>query len=104
MLERIGQQMFNVVDLDSHEVRADFSLEGFVGKAAMVHFSMHPDNPPQYSMKLAREVTDSVLQEWSEPESGSPFLYTLYGLTPVTNRAACVFVQRCGFKKIGILP
>lgn len=104
MIERLGRACFNVVNQERAEVIAEFTLEGFVGKAAMVHFSMHPGNTPQYSLKLAREVTDSILTTWSEPINGSPFLYTLYGLTPVTNRAACAFVQRVGFKKLGILP
>jgi len=104
MLGRIGLLSFNVVDVERAAIVADFSLEGFVGKAAMVHFSMHPDNPPQYSMKLAREVTDDILNIWCESGSDSPFLYTLYGLTPVTNRAACAFVRRVGFRKIGTLP
>lgn len=101
----LGQTMYMVYDNDLKELRAEFALTNFTGKAAMVHFSMHPDNPPQQSMHYARAVTDQVLNEWHERDNPSvPFLYSLYGLTPVTNRAACAFVRRVGFKKVGTLP
>ena len=96
---------FNVFDPERNELTAEFALTSFTGKAAQVHFSMHPDNKPQYSMMLAREVTDKILNEWSEQEHpDAPFLYSLFGLTPVTNRPACAFVRRVGFKKVGTLP
>jgi len=107
ILSEHGKTMFNVVDLMLKPARivSDFALTNFTGKAAMVHFSMHPDNSPQQSMHLARTVTDQVLNVWGEQgKPDTPYLYSLYGLTPITNRAACAFVQRVGFKKVGILP
>ena len=98
------QTMFMVWDTDLKEIRAEFALTNFTGKAAMVHFSMHPENRPQQSMHYARAVTDQVLNEWRDSTEDAPYLYALYGLTPVTNRAACAFVRRVGFKKIGTLP
>lgn len=87
-----------------NRVVAEFSLTGFTGKSAQVHFSMHPDNSPQESMHYARTCTDSVLHEWFDGnDAEEPFLYSMYGLTPVPNRAACAFVRRVGFKKIGVL-
>lgn len=105
MQSPLGQTMFLVWDRQHREFRAEFALTNFTGKSAMVHFSMHPENPPQQSMHYARAVTDEVLNVWHERENPSvPYLYSLYGLTPVTNRAACAFVQRVGFRKIGTLP
>lgn len=105
MVENIGAQMYNVYDPDTEKLVADFALTNFTGKAAQVHFSMHPDNSPQYSMHLARTVTDDILDIWGELENpDTPYLYSLYGLTPVPNRAACAFVRRVGFKRIGTLP
>jgi hypothetical protein len=105
LMSHNGVSMFMVWDHILKDLRAEFALTNFTGKAAMVHFSMHPDNEPQRSMHYARTVTDIVLNEWGEKDNPSaPFLYALYGLTPVTNRAACAFVQRVGFKKTGILP
>jgi hypothetical protein len=84
---------------------AEFTLTNFTGKAAMVHFSMAPENSPQESMHYARATTDIVLNEWGDGDQpDAPFLYSLYGLTPTTNKAACAFVRRVGFKKVGILP
>ena len=105
LMSQCGRFMFMIYANDTKELRAEFTLTNFTGKAAMVHFSMHPENTPQQSMHYARAVTDIVLNEWSEKDKPSaPFLYSLYGLTPVTNRAACAFVRRVGFKKIGNLP
>ena len=96
---------FNVFDPERNGLTAEFALTSFTGKAAQVHFSMHPDNKPQYSMMLAREVTDTILNDWREQgKPDTPFLYSLFGLTPVTNRPACAFVRRVGFKKVGTLP
>lgn len=105
LVSQNGPSMFMVFDTGLKEIRAEFALTNFTGKAAMVHFSMHPENEPQRSMHYARTVTDQVLNEWGEKDNPSvPYLYALYGLTPVTNRAACAFVRRVGFKKIGVLP
>ena len=96
---------FNVFDSTRGELTAEFALCNFTGKAAQVHFSMHPDNKPHYCLHLARVITDQILNEWSEQGNpDAPFLYSLYGLTPVTNRPACAFVRRVGFKKVGTLP
>lgn len=96
---------FNVYDPERQALTAEFALCNFTGKAAQVHFSMHPDNKPQYSLHLARVVTDKILNEWSEQgDPDAPFLYSIFGLTPVTNRPACAFVRRVGFKKVGTLP
>lgn len=94
---------YMVYDKEEERIVAEFLLNGFIGKACQVHFSMRPSNSPQQSMKLAREITSSVLNEWKTVD-GEPYLMSLYGLTPVCNRAACAFVRRVGFKKIGILP
>ena len=94
-----------LVDPADSRIRAEFVLNNFTGKAAQVHFSMHPDNTPQRSLHLARRVTDQVLNEWTPVDKpDEPFLYSLFGLTPVDNRAACAFVQRVGFRKLGVLP
>lgn len=97
--------MFYIVDPADTRIRAEFLLNNFMAKAAQVHFSMHPDNTPQRSLHLARRVTTEVLDRWTvAADSKEPYLYSMYGLTPVDNRAACAFVQRTGFKKLGILP
>ena len=104
MVKQFGQSMYNVYDPAEERLVAEFALTNFTGKSAQVHFSMHPANKPQRSMQLAREVTDQILNQWSEQGNpDAPYLYSLYGLTPTCNRVACAFVQRVGFKKIGVL-
>lgn len=86
-------------------ITGEFMLENFTGKAAQVHFSMHPGNAFRYSVETAKKFTDLVLNFWTlRRDPTKPFLKTMYGLTPVTNRVASFFNQRVGFKKIGIIP
>jgi len=104
LVDLMGSSMYFLVN-NNCELVAEFSLTNFTGKAAMVHFSMNPENKPQQSLFYGRTATDQVLNQWGEQDNpAAPYLYSLYGLTPVSNRAACAFVQRVGFKKIGTLP
>jgi hypothetical protein len=101
MIVRMGKNMYHVVVED--EIVCDFMLEGFTGKAAQVHFSMHPNNGFKHSLEIAEYVSDQILNHWKAAPDET-YLDTLYGLTPITNRAACIFALKTGFKKIGILP
>lgn len=82
-------------DHDRGEYTAEFLLEGFTGKAAMIHVSTHPKNELKYSLELGIGCSNLMIQHGFS---------ALYGITPMTNRAACIFALKCGFKKIGILP
>lgn len=93
--------MFCVLEAD--KVVAEFALENFTGKAAQIHFSMHPDNPSLMNFRLAKSVTGDILNTWLR-QDGEPYLHTLYGLTPVDNTVACRFIQKVGFEKLAILP
>ena len=106
LLERYGQQIYFVVDpAQDCKILGEFLLESFIGKAAQIHFSVHPENNFSFSLEMCRYTMDRVLNKWScRGNKDEPYLLTLYGLTPVTNRAACIFVLRAGMKKVGILP
>lgn len=94
MITNMGKTMFMLKD--DNRIVAEFMLENFSGEAAQIHFSMHPDNPTQYSYKVAKAGIDALLVQ--------PGLKTLFGLTPLKNRAACLFNLKIGFKKLGVLP
>jgi RimJ/RimL family protein N-acetyltransferase len=94
MITRHGRNMFCVVDND--KIVAEFMLENFKGRAAQIHFSMHPENKTGYSLQVARKTMAEVMS-W-------PMIDALYGLTPTENRRACWFVLKVGFRKLGILP
>ena len=95
-------QCFMVFNVKQQKVVAEFMLENFMCLTAQVHFSMHPDNDFKTNIHLASWATDQVLDLWVR-QSKKPFLDALYGLTPATNRVACIFVLKAGFKKIGYL-
>lgn len=104
IIRRAHGQMYMVIDITTKEAVAEFMLENFTGRSAQVHFSMHPRNNFKDSIKIGNYANDTVLNEWIHPEYNGPYLESLFGLTPVTNRAACLFIRRCGYKKIGVLP
>ena len=90
VIRRMYRGMFAVVE--SGVMIAEYTLEGFTGKSAQLHFSFHPSRGDK------KEVCRLVLAEIFKT------LDSVYGLTPKPNRVACIFALRNGFKKLGILP
>lgn len=97
-------QSYYVWDRFQKKITAEFMLENFTGSAAQVHFSMLPSNHTPYSIETATWVTNDVLNKWRKNDKDEPFLKTLYGLTPTTNRVARIFIRRVGFKTLGVIP
>ena len=98
-------QTFVVMDCDNGSLVADLALENFTGRSAQAHFSMHPENDTKMSIQLGNLVTDAILDTWPDVKGlKGAFLDTLYGLTPLSNRTACIFVMKTGMKKMGVLP
>jgi hypothetical protein len=84
---------------------AEFTLMNFTGKAAQVHFSMHPDNTFKESIEMGKLATDQILYEWKNTDRrDEPYLTSIFGLTPLPNRPACLFALKTGFKKAAVLP
>lgn len=105
MMQDEMYQVYHVMDTNTGLLIGEFALENFTGKAAQIHFSMHPNNETKVNLDMARTVADMILNEWKDlNDTSKPFLETLYGMTPVDNRVACLFVLRVGLKKVGILP
>lgn len=97
--------MYNVIDCTTLKVVADFALDTFTGKSAQVHFSIHPDVDGYVKRQMFDMVSDHILKYWKDIVNfKESYLDTLFGLTPVGNRVACVFVLRSSFNKLGILP
>ena len=90
MMSRMGSRMFVVVE--SGIVIAEFMLENFTGKAAQIHFSFHPKC--KNKSEACKLTLDTCFKSFD----------TIFGLTPIKNRVACVFALMNGFKKLGILP
>ena len=93
-----------VVDVSTATIVAEFALCNFMGKAAQVHFSMSPFQDSKLSIFLAEEVTNMILNNWKDVENlEESYIDTLFGMTPVANRVACIFIRKAGFKAIGTL-
>jgi len=96
--------VFFVVDAETGAIVAEFALCNFMGKAAQVHFSMRPNQGTKLSIFLADEVTNMILHQWKDITNlEESYLDTLFGITPVDNRVACIFIRKAGFKAIGTL-
>jgi len=106
VIQRMGQSMYMVMDVtpgqEDHPV-AEFSLENFTGRSARTHFSTHPNASSPERVRAGRFGSHYTLTR-KHPETGEYFFDSLYGLTPISNRAACIFAIKCGFKKTGVLP
>jgi hypothetical protein len=101
MIVRMGQNMYCI--LDDGRIVGEFMLEGFTGKSAQIHFSMHPDNKYKDTLTYARYTLDQILNHWKHKD-GTWYLDSLYGIIPISNRASCITCLKSGFRKIGILP
>lgn len=95
LIRNQGQWMFMVWDHGRQEYTGEFLLEAFTGKAAMIHVSTHPKNTLPYSLEIGIGCSDQMLRHGFS---------ALYGITPMTNRAACIYALKCGFRKVAVLP
>jgi len=103
VIQRMGRGMYLVQDSDSNIV-AEFTLENFTGQSAQSHFSTHPEIKTQERLAIGRYCVNYILNEWVNPATKRPFLRSLYGLTPLPNRAGCIFALKIGYRKLGVLP
>ena len=82
----------------------EFTLVAGEGKTAQIHFSAISYLTLKEKVHLAKYITDSVLS-WTRVDKPHEYLYTaLLGYTPLSNREACLFVLKTGFKKLAIVP
>ena len=103
VIQRMGNQMYLVVDPGTEEILGEFTFENFTGKAAQSHFSTSPDIDTKTRIAIGRYAAKHTLN-CRNLGTGEYFLDALFGLTPLTNRAACIFALKIGYKKQGILP
>lgn len=103
VMRRHGEHMYVVTAPDDNIV-AEFALDTFTGRAAQVHFSMHPDNSLKENLRITRFGLNTILSRWKNPKDPlEPYLDTLIGLTPVLNRRATIFIQKAGMRKLAII-
>lgn len=102
MMQDPNLLFYFVID-DTPEIIGEFTLENFTGLAAQIHCCLHPERGASQNLRTACFAVNEVLQEWKNG-NGSPYVETLYGVTPITNRVSTLFNQKVGFRRIGILP
>ena len=103
VIRRMGRGMYLVLDC-AGSVCAEFTLENHTGQSAQSHFSNHPELSTRKRLEIGRHCVNYILTEWVSPDTKRPFLRSLYGLTPLPNRAGCIFALKIGYKKLGVLP
>jgi hypothetical protein len=101
-LREYGLHKYGV--LSDGKIVGEFALEVFTGRSALMHFSMHPDVPFPEKIKIGKFVLNFIFTKWINPKTEKPFLASVYGLTPHTNRGALILARKVGFKILGVLP
>lgn len=105
MIRRCGAHVYYIWNTVNRRIEGEITLENFTGKSAQIHFSSHPEVSIQQKLAYGRYALDQILYHWKDPvDENIPFLFSVFGLTPVTNRLACRFVLHLGLQKIGVLP
>jgi len=89
---------------DDRQIIAELTLDNILGKAAQSHFSVHPDLSYSDTIDVGKDAVAIILTAMVESATKEPMLYTLYGLTPLSNKAACILALKTGYKKMGVLP
>jgi len=104
VLKKQGDRFYFVFDKERDQIVSEFALSDTINDVGVVHFSMSPDVKGHEVLYLMREVTNEVIVHWKKQHSDEPFIRAMIGLTPIPNRRACLTIQRCGFKKIAVIP
>ena len=99
---RNGQNMYYLVNSEG-EILTEVTLDHTLGKTALLHFSISPLLHPRKKLLLGRFLPWQILTQWTD-DNGAPYVETLLGMTPVSNKAACRFVKKCGFTPMAIVP
>lgn len=116
-----GEHMYCIYDTQNREIVAEFELFNHNGDACQIHFSTLPELGLKKVIEVCRFAVREILSKWekkgvtkqnasSDTSSACsvvedvPYLHTLVGMTPVSNRAACITVLKIGYEKLGIIP
>lgn len=102
IIGRNGQNMYYLVNSEG-EILTEVTLDHTLGKTALLHFSISPLLHPRKKLLLGRFMPWQILTQWTD-DNGAPYVETLLGMTPVSNKAACRFVKKCGFTPMAIVP
>lgn len=89
------------VIITEHDFVGFFYLTNFRGFAAQMHFCLF-----SRLQKKIDQVHIDVLDQLGKTtrEDGTPLVESVYGITPITNRAAILYLKRAGFKEVVRLP
>lgn len=94
---------FFMYDLEDNEVAGHFQLTGWQGLVAHAHFNILRKWHGKEALNMCRQA-HSWAFECKREDGKTPWVETIVGITPVTNRAALLFVKRLGYKTVLTLP
>lgn len=78
------------------EVCAHFHLTNFMGRAAMVHFSVGSNYLGKVAIRMVKAILAKIFR--MKRIDGTPLVTSLVGVTPVDNKLACRFIKAVGFE------
>jgi len=92
LISGYGAQMYHVLD-DTGLIVGDFMLGGAIGKAAQLHFSVHPEKKLREKIEIIKQATVQILR--------NPMISSLVGLTPFKHAAK--ILTMAGWENRGML-
>jgi hypothetical protein len=95
---------FFMQDTNTGDFVGEFMTADFRGLAAAIHFSTHPSLWGRNSIAAAKAAIDWLFSLTSQKPYSRPYVKTLIGLTPVSNRLAVRFLKKVGFEIKTIIP
>ena len=101
MVVRMYRSCFAVLSSEKKMV-GECTLENFQGQCAMVHFSMHPSQRGK-AVQVAKEAAEQLFLLKRSTDPDVPYVSSLIGLTPVSNKLAVRFIKAVGYKPIAVL-
>lgn len=93
--------LFLILDTEKHRPVGHFHLTHFLGKSATGHFSLLKRYQGREGIRIGKEVINLIFD--LKTENNKPLVTNITGITPVTNKLACRFIQLIGFVKQFIL-
>lgn len=105
-LKANGKNMYVIYNIQDREIVAEFELFNYNGDSCQIHFSTLPELGLKKIVEVCRFAAKEMLSKWKKQGSIAevPYLHTIVGMTPTSNRAACITVLKIGYKKLGVIP
>jgi len=103
MVVRMRQSTFAVLDSTGRMI-GECMLENFQGLCAMSHFSVRPEAQGSTAVAMAKSTISQLFSLKRSTDKTLPYIESLLGLTPLSNKLALRFARNIGYRKLCVIP